>query len=210
MKKIILLKKSFTIFEIIIVIIILSIVLSISNIIPHKKYHNIDLAINQLKFHLQLTRNLALIDDKFDPNNPLWYRTRWTLKFRYCKNKEGIYYIIYSDKNAKGHPNKDESIKDPLSKKYLFANYSCNITQDESKYILLSKIYGITQVKISCNHTTSIGQISFGHDGTPYYKLSTQLDEQYKYALEHTCQIKLLTNDQSRIIYIEPTTGYIY
>lgn len=210
MKIIVLSKRSFTIFEIVVVLIISSIIISISNFTP-KTYHNsLDLAINQLKAHLQLTRDIALKDDKFDEENPIWFRARWTLKFRYCKDRSGIYYIIYSDKNGKGHPNKYESIKDPLTHKYLYSSYDCEPSQDESKYILLSKTYNIDDVKISCNHTSTIGQISFGNDGTPYYKLSTDPDKLYEYTLKKVCEIKLFSKDKTRSIYIEPITGYIY
>jgi Tfp pilus assembly protein FimT len=208
-------KRSFTIFEIVVVLVILSIIISLnlSNSNSVKPAHsNIDLAIAQLKIHLNLTRKIALEDDKFDEKNPLWFRARWTLKFRNCKNKSGIYYIVYSDKNGKGHPNKSESIKDPLTKKYLFSSYDCNPNQDESKYILLSKVYDIDRVVMSCNHTSSssLGKISFGNDGRPYYKLSTKPNQAYKYALKKRCEIKLYSQDESRSLYIEAETGYVY
>ena len=181
-----------------------------SNFTPKSHHTKLDLAINQLKTHLQLTRKLALQDDKFDEDNDYWHRKRWTLKFRNCKNRSGIYYIIYSDKNGKGHPNKGESIKDPLTHKYLFSSYKCEPNQDESKYILLSKEYDIDKVYMSCNHTKSLGQISFGSDGTPYYKLSTKSSQAYKYELKRACEVRLSSQDGSRSLYIEPTTGYIY
>jgi hypothetical protein len=190
----------------------LSIIISISLLNINKKsdFTNLDLAINQLKTHINLTRNIALRDDKYDSENHLWYRQRWTIKFRNCINNSGIYYIIYSDTNGKGHPNKSESIKDSLSKKYLFSGYDCNPSQDESKYILLSKTYGVDRVTMSCNHTSSIGQISFGNDGRPYYKLSTRPNQAYNYAIKTPCEIVLYSKNKSRKLIIEPETGYIY
>ena len=43
------------------------------------------------------------------------------------------------------------------------------------------KNFDIENIQISCNDTTSLGQLSFGDDGKVYSKLSTNPDEFDKY-----------------------------
>ena len=61
-------------------------------------------------------------------------------------------YVVYSDKSGgTAHYKKSETLKDPLSNKYLYSSSSCKNRFDESRYVLLTKEYGITKVEVSCN-----------------------------------------------------------
>ena len=203
-------KKSFSLIEIIFSITLIAL---ISSQILHKNtFSNLQLAANKIIIHLKLTRYTAMLDNKYKTNDSLWFRERWTMKFQNCSKKVGgIYYVIYSDKNHGGGINKTETLKDLLTDKYLYSNYDCKASANESKYILLTKEYGVTNIDISCNSTSTNGQITFDHNGVAYSRISTKSDEKDKYKIKSRCYIKLFDIDNnSQTIVIEGNTGYIH
>jgi hypothetical protein len=113
---------------------------------------------------------------------------------------------VYSDESGgTAHFKKSETLKDPLSNKYLYSSSSCTNRSDESKYILLTKEFDITRVNVSCNTTSTIGQISFGYDGKIYSELGVVPKE-----ITKPCIITLYNSaNQSKAIQIEPNTGLI-
>jgi len=203
-------KQSFSLIEFIFVIAIISIV-SIQ-FIPKNIKSNLSQASNKIIVHLKNTRYQAMIDNKFNHKDDFWFRERWTLKFQNCSQSiGGLYYVVYSDSNHGGHINKDETLKDPLTQKWLYSNYDCDASFNESKDILLTKEYGVTKVEVSCNDTSTIGQISFGYDGNVYTKLGTKNSDTYNYELKEQCTITLYDKSNDNVtIVIEPNTGYIY
>ena len=207
-------KKTFTLIELIFTLVILSIIISLS--IPKVQKTNLNLASKRIILYLKHTRYLAFVDNKYKNENTdfakMWYKERWTLKFKKCsKSIGGLYFIVFTDKNHKGSPNKKECAKDPITSKWLYSNYDCDASNDESKYILLTKEYGIKKVDISCNSTNTIGSISFGIDGEVYSKLGTKPNQKEKYKLTKTCYIKLYDEDNNFVnIAIEPHTGFIH
>ncbi len=158
--------------------------------------------------YLQYTRYISFIDDKYEYNNLEYKKKLWTLKFQNCsKNIGGLYFVIYSDNDiSTAHFKKTDCLKDPLTNKYMYSNNDCNANQDESKYILLTKQYGIKKVYLSCNTTSTIGQISFNSNGSIYSSLGSDPQEIIK-----RCYLYLYDkNDHNITITIEPKTGYIY
>ena len=159
-------KKSFTIIEIIIVILILSVILTLA--IPKSNNSKLKLAKEQILTHLKYTRYLAMLDDKFEHNNTEWFKKRWTLKFQNCyESVGGIYYRICSDKNIEtAHVEKTDCLKDPLTKKYIYA-FSCKEDKqiDKLEQVKITEYFGVNKIEISCNDTSTIGQLSFGYDG---------------------------------------------
>lgn len=187
-------KRSFSLLELTLTLTFISI-LSFSFFYTKKTLFpsKIDIAANRLILYIKQTRLQALIDSQYDPSDNLWYRKRWTLKFFRCnKNIGGIYYSIFSDKNKKGHPNKYESLKDPLTNRYIYSSNSCKGESDTSKYVLLTKEFDIINVEVSCKSDNSLGKISFGYDGKIYNKLSTKENEDKKYELKEPCKIKII------------------
>ena len=160
---------------------------------------------------MSYTRYKALIDEKFDNTDSLWHKKRWTIKFFRCRNSEdGIYYSIYSDNNKTGHPSSEDSLKDPLSNKYIYSSNYCKENNANSKYVLLTKNFDIENVNISCNNTSSLGQLSFGNDGKVYSRLSNYENESEEYEIKSPCEIKLRTkNGEEGRILIENLTGYV-
>lgn len=109
-------KKSYSLIELILVIFLISILYYSISLNNHN--NKLDELTNRIVLYLKQTRYQTLIDEKIDKNENLWHKKRWTLKFFNCKKSVGgIYYVIYSDSNMTGHPNLDESLKDPLTKK---------------------------------------------------------------------------------------------
>jgi len=203
-------KKSFSLIEIIFSIALISII--ISQLIPKNNFSNIDLATDKLVMYLKYTRYTAMNDNRYNINDDMWFRERWTLKFQKCsKNIGGLYYVIYSDKNHGGGINKSECLKDPLTNKYLYSGYDCNAGQNESKYILLTKEFGITNIDVSCNSTSTIGQITFDHNGSVYSRISTNSIKINQYKLDKECYIDIYNiRNEKRTIVIEAYTGYIH
>lgn len=198
-------KKSFSLIELIFVIAIVAIISS--QIIPKTNISKLNLASDKIILYLNHTRYIAHIDNKYDIEDDEWEKKRWTLKFQRCSSDVGgLYYVIYSDTSGgTAHFKKSETLKDPLTNKYLYSSSSCQNSYDESKYILLTKEYGVTNVDVSCNTTAAIGQISFGYDGKIYSQLGTNPKE-----ILNRCEIKLYDDKQNyETIIIEPKTGYI-
>lgn len=181
-------KKSFSLYEIVFVFVVISIIAS--SIIPKTEKNNAHLAAMQILNHIKLARLHAMSDNIYnDKNLTHWHKSRWTIKFMNCVSSVGgIYYVIYKDENLKGSPNKTECAIDPITKKYLYSNNNCSASSDEDSQLLLTKEYNIEKIVITCNKTTTIGQISFGFFGEPYAKLS---DKSTDYLLSNNCFIEI-------------------
>lgn len=201
-------KKSFSLLEIILVISLIGFFYTM--FLPKTKINHIDEVSSKLSLYITYLRYKAFIDDKYDWEDSLWHKKRWTIKFLRCRQSVGgIYYTIYSDKNKSGHPSSEDSLKDPLTNKNIYTSNMCKENSLNSKYVLLTKEFGISDVQISCNETTSLGQLSFGSDGKIYSKLSAYNNESNEYEIDKPCTIKLISQDnESREIEIYPNTGY--
>ncbi len=201
------LKKSFTLLELIFVVLLLAIITSV--LIPKNRISKLEIATDKIVLYLNYARYIALIDNKYDVDDIEWERKRWTLKFKRCSSSiGGLYYNVYSDTNGgTAQYGKTDSLKDPMNNKYLYS-FNCeeDTLNDKSKYVLLSKEFDIEKVEVSCNTTSTIGQISFGADGKIYSQLGTNIKE-----IDETCTIKLYDkNNNFNTINIEPKTGYIH
>ena len=201
-------KKSYFLLEIVLAISLIAFLYTL--FIPKNKINNLEKLTNKISLYLSYTRFKAFIDDKFDSEDNLWHKKRWTIKFFRCRETEdGIYYSIYSDNNKSGHPSAEDSLKDPLTKKNIYSSNYCKENNSNSKYVLLTKSFGITDVNISCNETTSLGQLSFGSDGKVYSKLSNYENESSEYEIKEHCNIKFFTKDgKNKEIIIFPETSY--
>jgi len=199
-------KKSFSLIELTIVLTLIAIVLSIA--IPKQKNSKLDLAVDKLVLYLNYTRYIALIDNKYDIDDKEWEKKLWSLKFQRCsKEKDGLYFVVFSDESGgTGAFKKSETLKDPLNNKYLYSGYDCEPSKNESKNILLTKEYNIAKVEVSCNTTSTIGQISFGYDGKIYSSLGMNIKK-----IMEPCIITLddFYGNKAKI-KIEPETGYIH
>jgi len=199
-------KNGFSFIEILIVLIILSVILSFAYYKQNNS--NLKLATQKIVLYLNYTRYISHIDNKQNFQDQEWQKKLWTLKFQNCSSAiGGLYYVVYSDTSGgTSHFKKTECLKDPTTNKYLYSNYDCEASSDESKYILLTKEYGVTKVELSCNTTGSIGQISFGYDGRIYSSLGNSPKE-----ITTPCILTLYDKSgNNNTIVIEPKTGYIH
>ncbi|RXK12416.1 hypothetical protein CP965_07470 [Halarcobacter mediterraneus] len=203
-------KNSFSLIETIVVIFLILLISSMTfTKIKEDKLTN---ALKRLELYIKQTRYQSLIDNKNNLNDSLWHKKRWTLKFFNCKEEVGgLYYVIYSDTNKTGHPNQNESLIDPLTKKRVYTTNNCNYHENRSKYVLLTKEFNIKEINMNCNSTSTIGQISFGSNGKVYTKLSTNENEFDKYELINRCEIKFTDKiGRYKILIVEAKTGYSY
>ena len=200
--------RAFTLLEIIIVILLITLLYSL--FVPKNQINKLNEITNRLSLYITYTRFKALIEDKFDEDDSLWHKKRWTIKFFRCRDEnDGIYFSIYSDKNKSGHPGSEDSLKDPLTKKYIYSSNYCKENNLNSKYVLLTKAFDISSVELSCNDTTSLGQLSFGVDGKVYSKLSNFEYESDYYEIKEPCSLKLVSkNNKYKEIIIYPYTGF--
>jgi len=199
-------KKSFSLIEIVVAIAVFAIVATIS--LPKSQISQLDLATDRLVMYLNYIRYVAFIDEKYHINDPEWEKKLWSLKFQRCsKEEDGLYFVVFSDESGGTAAFKKlETMKDPLNNKYLYSGYDCIPSHNESKNILLSKEYGIKEVQISCNNTSTIGQIAFGNDGSVYSSLGENIHK-----IKEPCLIKIIDiKGESREISIVPNTGYIH
>jgi type II secretory pathway pseudopilin PulG len=202
-------KKSFSLLELVLVISLISFLYTI--FLPKNKINYLDEFRNRISLYLSYVRYVALIDNKYELDDPLWHKKRWTLKFFRCRDeKDGIYYSIYSDKNKSGHPSLEDSLKDPLSGKNIYSSNYCKENSSNSKYVLITKEFGIKDVQISCNDTSSLGQLSFGSDGKVYSRLSAYENESREYEITEPCSVKFISMDgESRELELFSETGYV-
>lgn len=203
-------KNSFSLIETIVVTFLILLISSMT--FTKVKEDKLTNALKKLELYIKETRYQSLIDNKNNLDDSLWHKKRWTLKFFNCKEEVGgLYYVIYSDNNKTGHPNQNESLIDPLTKKRVYSTNNCDYNENRSKNVLLTKEFDIKEVYMNCNSTSTIGQISFGSNGKVYTKLSTDENEFDKYELINRCEIKFTDfNGNIKILVVEPKTGYSY
>jgi len=200
-------KRGFSLLELIFIILVVGIIASQS--IQKNNLSKLTLAKNQIILHLKYARYIAMLDNKYDYQDIEWYKKRWSLKFLNCQSSiGGIYYVIYNDLVSNGAIKKEETLKDPLTGNYIYS-YQCtkDSLYDKSKFVLLTEEYEIKSINISCNETSTIGQISFGDDGKVYAKAGKNESD---YEIKEPCSIKLYDkHNQSEEIIIYPNSGYI-
>lgn len=203
-------KKAFSLIEIIFVLVLIGIASSFA--IPKNNISKLNLAKQQLTMQLKYMRYIAMLDNKYDHNNTLWYRKAWNFKFRWCNGKKEIHYYIFSDINNNGHVSEIESLKDPLTNQYIYSSKYCKDSINRTNYTLISKYYDIKSVDITCNKTSSLGQILFLNDGVGYSKFeSNNTNHKNDYKITSDCSIKLIDKNHKDVnITISGKTGYIY
>jgi type II secretory pathway pseudopilin PulG len=126
---------SFTLIELLIIIIIIGIVItSISfNLNPAK----LDLAADNLIKNIRYTQSLALKDDKYQPfpladneveynRSKYWFKQWWQIRFAKRKSTDELYYEIFSDLPYNGSYNFSKNGYQPTNKKSWEETYAKN------------------------------------------------------------------------------------
>jgi len=156
------LKPSFTIIELIIVIIIIGILAYTINF--NFFDNNLKLAADQIENHIRYTESLAFKDDKYRPfpvndNNQteknrskFWFMQWWQIRFSKKRNGD-IYYVVFSDSpDYDRNPIPSETAKDPLTHQHLYGDYS-HLTATNK--LNLTQTYGIKEMRFDNISLTS-------------------------------------------------------
>jgi prepilin-type N-terminal cleavage/methylation domain-containing protein len=230
-------KKAMTLIELVLVIAIVGILSAV--IAPSFQRDSLQEAANQVISHIRYTQHLAMIDNKFNPQDSTWFKDRWQIQFVKAVDGEDVWaYTIYSDTlNHNKNPNIGDTIaSDPLNPvrksatgSYLSGlflsggfNGTIGLTHNgRNKSMALQETFGIQDVVFSnsCSYYNS-KRILFDTLGRPYYNykgdsVSTSANP-YKdmRILRAQCTISLCLNnpcDSEKIdIAIEPETGYTH
>lgn len=227
-------KKAFTMLELIFVIVIVGILSFIAA--SSFQRNTLREAADQLVSHIRYTQHLAMMDDKFDPNDSNWFLERWTLRIKQDLVYAGVYvpngtysdkwaYTIYSDTSHDGNPNPSEMAKNPLNNtQYLSGGYNNTLHfQDPSsmKSLRLGEHYGIKDITFGGGCRSTVPFIHFDYLGRPMNSFPTTNPYELPAAgwhklLTSQCQITLCdkvctdVSAQKVIIAIEPETGYTH
>lgn len=185
-------KKAFTMMELIFVIVVIGILAAV--VAPRFSSNKLHEAATQVLAHIRYTQHLALMDDRFVPNDANSSQEKWQISFG--SGTELTYYQVYSDRNRLGSANNEECAIDPLSGKIINSAVvsSSNMADIKSKY-------GVNSLAFSsgCQNRKSI---SFDYLGRPYSGLDSMLTSE--------CEITLSSSEGSKTIAIVPQTGYVY
>ena len=210
-------RRGLTLIELIFVIVIIGILSAV--LTPRFDRPTLDQAANQIVSHIRYTQHLAMVDNKFDPNQEFWYRQRWQIQFQTTGNEE--YYTIHSNRDGKGaNFVQDDIARNPLNPQQFFTGRE-SISTDTAKYtknMNLTVKYAITDVSFSnnCSYHAS-RRVSFDYIGRPLYANPASLDSMYidgvngNRLIQTPCIITLTdTDNESKQIAIEPETGYAH
>ena len=211
-------KKAFTMLELIFVIVIVGIL----SFIAASSFQRDTLreAADQVVSHIRYTQHLAMMDDKFDPNDSTWYRKRWQMVFNSDANTYNKWaYTIFSDGNKNANPNLtlDEVAINPLDPtKFLTGGYTGIILSDgigATQEMNLGRKYTVTNITLSASCQFAGSQrISFDYLGRPLKGGPSGFTALYQSnrLISQQCQITLTDGINNVVIAIEPETGYTH
>ena len=188
-------KKGFTYLELVIVIVVIGILALVS--LDRLKRDGLYEAADQLLTHIRYTQHLAMIDDRFDPDDGGWRAKQYRLQVHGTARDTG--YTIYRDlNNDQDANNADIIITDPTSQKLICGQVVCNDDERLDK-VDLEVAYGVT---VTFTNSDGARQIMFDNIGRPLYHDADPLNG--------TMEITLTDGDESVTINIEEETGYSY
>ncbi|WP_345977361.1 type II secretion system protein [Sulfurimonas sp. HSL3-7] len=189
-------KSSFTMIELIIVIITTGI-LAIT-IIPRLERAPLVEATEQVLRHIRYTQQLALVNDIYNTTEAKWYKAMWRISFR-----SNNCYVVSSNTDLDMNYDRDESTTDPLTKTLLYSNTDCILEPGDDSKMLLFEKYGIDRIEFSrtCGNNRFI---AFDYMGRPHKTLTSAND-----FIISECLITLHAGLRKAVISILPETGYV-
>ena len=208
-------KKSFTLLEMIFVIVVVGILAVV--MLPKIENNSLNNAAIQLLSDIRYTQHLAIVDDKFNAQDSNWYKKRWQILFAKSssgsKNTGGYYaYSIFSDKATyTGKPGITEMAKNPFDNvKLLSGGYSGVLNWKDpraTRKLNLGESYGIDDMNFSCGK-----RLAFDHIGRPIKGNLSTMTGSYHAGTDRLfkkqCVITLIKGTKSISIDIEPESGY--
>jgi Tfp pilus assembly protein FimT len=206
--------KAFTMMELIFIIIVIGILASV--LIPKSQDSRLHEAADQVTSHIRYTQHLAMMDDKFRPDNPEWFKGRWQIIFdKGIRTDDKFSYSIFSDKPTyTGNADIGEMAKNPQDSSMLLSGGSASFDFDDrraTKTMNLGNEYGISNVTFSNSCSISGSRrITFDYLGRPM-KGSARYDMlpyPNNRLLTEQCNITLVDGVSNITITIEPETGF--
>ncbi|TKX28570.1 prepilin-type N-terminal cleavage/methylation domain-containing protein [Campylobacter estrildidarum] len=220
--------KAFTLIELVLVIFILGIIISITNI--NIKKDRLMLGAKQILSDIYYVRNLAMIQESFRNSDfavakKEWYKSRWQLYF--IKSAATDYeqtYTIFLDKNGDGNANlgkTDINIDREIAidilnpKKLMNSGQSGVIDKDDkkaTKRFNVFKTFDIEKVdfKGSCSGSTRIVFDKLGRLYSPLKNSKSVYDKTLAKSGKN-CIIRLTSKFKHQVcIVIDPLSGYAY
>ncbi len=200
-------KKAFTMMELIFVIIVIGILAAVA--IPRTGSNKLQEAATQVLSHIRYTQHLAMVDDKFDSNDPTWYEKRWQIRFPHVTiaGVDTYYYEVFRDENKAGNSNIEEEAIDPLTKKTIGDGQAAVASIADGALTNLTKGFGVVTVDGTCVIGGAYRTVAFDFVGRPYLDVYTGVFSNPVPSL-NGCTIRLNDTQQSITIRVHPETGY--
>lgn len=189
-------RDSFTILELIIVLIVTGILAVVT--MPHFEKDDLLIATEQVVRHIRYTQHLAMVNDVYDNKNPIWYKAMWRISFR-----SNNCYVVSSNTDFDMNYDREESAIDPLTKTLLYSNVPCIQDSTDNGNMFLSEKYEIDKIEFNaaCGDNRFI---AFDNLGRPHKTLIEAND-----LLKAECRITFHSDARSSVITILPETGYV-
>ena len=210
---------AFTMMELIFVIIVVGILAVLA--MPNFDRDPLGEATEQLANHIRYTQHLAMVDDRFDPNNARWYSEMWVLWIRQVNDvnnggQNEWFYEVFSDRSNDGNSAQAEEAIDPLTGETL-GNGGNNVidnTCPDNKIINLTRKYGIQNIAFAGGqnrNNSGLRRVSFDNLGRPYRDADPNPNANWRNFLITTNMVITLTGEDGRnaTITIVPETGYV-
>ncbi len=189
-------RYSFTLLEFIVVVVTVGILAG--TMIPNLSTDPLLDATLQVVRHFKYTQQLAMSDDRYDAEKPLWFKSMWRISFR-----SNNCYLISSNIDFNHNYDRTESAHDPLTQEYLYSNTNCEKERGDNSFMYLESYFGVSDIQLNSSCGNNM-MLAFDEQGRPHASLS-KVDD----LLKNICKISLYHQTRKSVITVQPQTGYV-
>lgn len=208
-------KKAFTMLELVFVIVVIGILAAV--ILPNTRTNPLQEAGIQLLSDIRYTQHLALVDDKFDANDPNWKKGRWQMVFAFVGKAvdNNPSYTIFSDNpNYGGDASSGEMARNPQNINQVMTGGhtgAANLTVTSSDFIGMKKMnlgysYGVSSISRT-GGCSNLYHLTFDELGRPIKGTHTSTTNTHTF-ITSDCNLTLSDGINNLTITIRPETGY--